>query len=925
MPIILDNSQELMQQAQAAARISYPTYFSSSLTGRGGATGLLNKNLLPARDAASAKICPQTCHDIKTTTFSGTSDYEFIPTMLSSLSSFTTDKLPDNAVCVSNDLVPDNEKVHMLALMHDMVLVTTNKNDPYAKKKELFCMYQIEQYVPIKQYGANPNPGYKCTVYVEPCLNVQQFIGHVRNVDPDALENYFGTLTVYDTVENTVDRWEHGIMDVIKAVIASTSGSDELRRICLRLNNYSVNLTDYKDIYEYVFRHRPDALEDITEVNLNLLLNATLKTLEQNKPNIPTFTPQPMAQGSPKLSNEQVKAVTSTSPCCIVQAGAGTGKSTVIRNRINYLAQCGVDLANVIVLSFTNAAANHIKDIAPAVNSKTIASMIHDIYSMNYTHNLSTIDTMLNILRSNVGIAQSAAGQGLINGLSRLRKDINSGLIDLSNLVAQRYDEVIEILDKINQTTLELESIICYHAKSLKEPNALCTHLIMDEVQDNSIFEFIYVINYVVRHNACLYLVGDCSQTLYEFRASNPKALNCLEMSGVFDCMQLQTNYRSNQNILDFANLTLSTIEANQFARIQLQANNFQRRPFADDVLVKYRRLPNKSSLHDQLPSMVIEVKSWIQDKLDKGQQVCFLAYTRKDINKFESIIDTLFPNYQTINIVPNKFFSNSYFSKYIYYLGEDLVHRVNNDVTIELMRHLVDNIDRITRNDAQVRQVQEMIGQWADASRQTFLLRDMCLARGEITDEEFIAEVFQSLVEFEIEKNAMKQHIVSAANEKIKLADISGYNFVVSTIHSAKGLEFDNVILLYDESRKNSEEDKRMYYVAQTRAKEAECILAFNTNVNSDILLAYENMCAAMAALNPGTAQAGAGDAAAQANDAAAQTPGTPDAAPSSVPDASMTGSQPVPGADTPVAPTAPVPGTGVPAGPDTNNTTAQ
>lgn len=373
-------------------------------------------------------------------------------------------------------------------------------------------------------------------------------------------------------------------------------------------------------------------------------------------------------------------------------------------------------------------------------------------------------------------------------------------------------------------------------------------------------------------------------------------------MSGVFDCLQLQTNYRSNQNILDFANLTLNTIEANQFAKIQLQANNFQRRSFADDVLVKYRRLPSKSSLHDQLPSMIIEIKDWIQDKLDKRQQVCFLAYTRKDVAKFESIIATLFPGRQTINIVPAKCFNNSYFSKYIYYLGDDLVHRVNNDVTIELLRHMVDNIDRIARNDAQARQVQEMAAEWGDAARQTFLMLDMRLARGEITDQEFIAQVFQDLVQFEISKNAMKQHIISSANEKIKLEDISGYDFIVSTIHSAKGLEFDNVVLLYDESRKNSEEDKRMYYVGETRAKEAECILAYNTNVNSDILLAYQNMCAVLCP--PAPAAAPGPDAPNGTSPMDGGDPNSPSPGPEPVQPAALQPQTPVTPAETPANP---------------------
>lgn len=66
---------------------------------------------------------------------------------------------------------------------------------------------------------------------------------------------------------------------------------------------------------------------------------------------------------------------------------------------------------------------------------------------------------------------------------------------------------------------------------------------------------------------------GDASQTLYEFRAANP-ALSALEASGVFTVCKLSTNYRSAQEILDFANIHLSDIEANRFTNIQLQANS---------------------------------------------------------------------------------------------------------------------------------------------------------------------------------------------------------------------------------------------------------------------------------------------------------------------------------------------------------------
>ena len=598
-------------------------------------------------------------------------------------------------------------------------------------------------------------------------------------------------------------------------------------------------------LFRSIERLQPSALNAVCEQNLNLLLNGTLKDLAGKKANIPMFQAvTPYVSDNINPSPEQIDAITTTEPCVIVQSSAGTGKSFTIRHRLRYMEQCGVNLENTMVLSFTNAAADHIKEIAPQVNSKTIASMIHDIYALNWTHQLSTIDTMLNILYANKTLMHDPVTQSLVNGLRILRKDVNSGLVSLSATIKNNFDAVIYILDTINQTTLELESLICYHAgANIKEPSDLCEHVIMDEVQDNSIFEFIYIIRYIIRHNASLYLIGDGSQTLYEFRASDPKALNCLEMSGIFACKKLQTNYRSNQNILDFANLTLATIEANRIARLRLQANSFLVDDFEKNVQVAYHQLSNRSTaLRTMIPSMLVNIQDWIRDKLAKNEQICFLAYRRKDLTPFESFVETVFPDKSLINIVPAKTYPQAFFSKYVYACGEQLYHRPGADVTAEVSAHMMGNAAMLAKT-SQEDLLRSLIAEWRQKAFSQLMLADRVLQANGMDIDDFKAQVFQSLIDFEIEKNAMKQRIVSMRNQELKTQDMSSFDFIVSTIHSAKGLEFDNVILLYDESAARDEESKRMYYVGLTRAKNAEYILAYNTNHGSTIQNAWETM----------------------------------------------------------------------------------
>ena len=114
----------------------------------------------------------------------------------------------------------------------------------------------------------------------------------------------------------------------------------------------------------------------------------------------------------------------------------------------------------------------------------------------------------------------------------------------------------------------------------------------------------------------------------------------------------------------------------------------------------------------------------------------------------------------------------------------------------------------------------------------------------GAITHERLAEIVGDTLINYEIQKNALKQSLVSQRNaDKKESTDTA--NFIFSTIHSAKGLEFDNVILLYQNKNQMEEEEKRMYYVALTRAKKCEYVLAYDTATHAVIQTRYDTIVA--------------------------------------------------------------------------------
>ncbi len=541
MPIILNENEQtgISSIFSQKKKIVSPQFFSRSLTGSGKKRGLLNGAFFPCIDKTKAVRPPIRYPYKKVTVTTGTSNFEVMPLSLYIQDRLEYDELPGNAECISPDTVPEEQRYYLSLTMDYMILGTDLEN----KHRSTYCSYDIG-IICKNGYGK-----YEMSVTSSLFIDIDFITGQSPNIDVNMVNEYVSKLTVYDLVQATAELWNEDIPKIMNAMLETGTDVEIIVNFCRTLDNYSVNLTDYKYIYNSIRQRYPQALKAASDANLNILLNVKLDMLDTIRPGIATFTPTPWKNSDVSFSPEQITAITSPEPCCIVQAGAGTGKSTVINSRLKYLKQCGVDLKTVTVLSFTNAAANHIKEIAPDVKSQTIASMINDIYSANYTHNLSTPDTIINVLQADRELMeQNPVAHDVIRAFEKLKENTNSGLVKLSRIVSSQFGELISLLDSISQTTLELESIICYHAADHLIENATqCRHIIMDEVQDNSIFEFIYIISYVIRHKASLYLVGDCSQTLYEFRASNPKALNCLEMSGVFECMQLQTNYRSDR------------------------------------------------------------------------------------------------------------------------------------------------------------------------------------------------------------------------------------------------------------------------------------------------------------------------------------------------------------------------------------------
>jgi DNA helicase-2/ATP-dependent DNA helicase PcrA len=594
----------------------------------------------------------------------------------------------------------------------------------------------------------------------------------------------------------------------------------------------------------------------LAKQNLSLLLSHTLGHLDQMKPQLTSAPTAPAnaPASATQFSNQQLGAVTTDQPLVLVQAGAGTGKSTVILGRIEHLVSSGVDPADITVLSFTNAAADNITAKNPAVGSMTISRMIHDIYTANHTkHELSSIDTIINSL--DIFYPKNALAAAFRKRLIDVNKNANGAFTAMNTFIESHFDDVMAVMDTLGQTSLELEIIICYQQiESMIEPKHVSSrYLIIDEVQDNSIFEFIYLLKYVAKHKENLYIVGDSSQTLFEFRSANPKALNALEGSGVFQTYRLTTNYRSNQEILDFANVSLADIEANQYANIQLQANALAlptAASFKEKVALDYRVYPRVTQFAGDLPGILRNtVKEYIDACLARKEKVAFIAYSRREVTAMEEQLTAMYPGREVANLVSARSYSSTVFSEYIKRFWNDVCQVAPASAAFMITQEIIKNLDQLTRNaPAAEKAVTKMMQDWWLTNSAAINGWVALVGHGQLTDAEFFDKLRQGLLDYEIRHNAIKQSLMNQKNKERKEKNLaSKSDLVVSTIHGCKGLEFDNVVIVHKYDNAMGEEAKRLYYVAFTRAMNTEYVLSYGTVKNARIESDYTLMVTAL------------------------------------------------------------------------------
>ena len=288
-----------------------------------------------------------------------------------------------------------------------------------------------------------------------------------------------------------------------------------------------------------------------------------------------------------KMNDMQQQAVFHTEGPLLILAGAGSGKTTVLVNRIAYIMQAGLaEPWQILAITFTNKAAGELKDRIEAVGGdgaeEVWAATFHSTCArilrrygdrLGYTSHFTIYDTddsrrlMKEILKQLNIDEKFLSHKTVLNEISKYKdrmktpKDvkIKSDFDSRLKYIAEAY----ELYQQRMQTSdaMDFDDLICNTVKLFDEnPDVLeyyqnrFKYIMVDEYQDTNKSQYRLISQLAAkRNNICV--VGDDDQSIYRFRGATIE--NILSFENEFKgaaVIRLEQNYRSTGTILDAAN-----------------------------------------------------------------------------------------------------------------------------------------------------------------------------------------------------------------------------------------------------------------------------------------------------------------------------------------------------------------------------------
>ena len=582
------------------------------------------------------------------------------------------------------------------------------------------------------------------------------------------------------------------------------------------------------------------------------------------------------------LNSKQMEAVNHKEGPCLVLAGAGSGKTRVLTERIIKLIDDGVSPYNILAITFTNKAAKEMRErieakidtISDSIFIGTFHSfglrILRENYSdIGYTSNITILDTddtkalIKRILKEN---SYDPANYDIKYIISRISSAKNDGLSPLEysklflrdedKVISFVYEKYIKLLKENNSVDFDdllLKPVELFKKRKdiLEKYQERFKYILVDEYQDtNSIQYELCKLLADKYHN--IFVVGDANQSIYSWRnADYRNILNFEKDYKNAKVFLLEENYRSTNTILKAAN---SVIKNNsEGTKLNLWTSS------GDGEKIEYIRL------EDEIKESSFVINK-IKEMMNDGYQYSDFAVLYRTNAQSRTIEEAFVRSNIPYNIIGSYYFySRKEIKDLIAYLN--LVYNSNDSISLERVINTpkrgigTKTIENI-RNKAENAGISmfDSIDSGKELEFKKLILElqedAKTLSLSELIEDVLVKSGIRSEYELDksLESDAKIENLnefksVAVAFEESGVYDLSTFleNILLvsdagqykenkdavnlMTLHSAKGLEFKVVFILgmeegifphsrSFESASELEEERRLCYVGITRAK---------------------------------------------------------------------------------------------------------
>ncbi|MFZ0283046.1 MAG: ATP-dependent helicase, partial [Bacteroidales bacterium] len=295
---------------------------------------------------------------------------------------------------------------------------------------------------------------------------------------------------------------------------------------------------------------------------------------------------------SQELNPAQLEAATNINGPVLVIAGAGSGKTRVIVYRVAFMMENGIDPGDILLLTFTRKAANEMLGrvqqlLKDSSAGKVFGGTFHAFSNyilrkyanlLNIPVNFTIIDEedsadTIDLIRSELKIEKREKAFPRKNRIQEIISSARNRNITIREVIENEFsglNEFIENIELINQgyekykkicRIFDYDDLMEVLRNSLRDNiefrrslHNSFRYLMVDEYQDTNIVQK-EITEYLAEGSGNILVVGDDSQSIYSFRGANYE--NILRFPQKYPgcrVVKIEENYRSNQKILDFTN-----------------------------------------------------------------------------------------------------------------------------------------------------------------------------------------------------------------------------------------------------------------------------------------------------------------------------------------------------------------------------------